>query len=246
MTTPHPRRAAEAAHDPHVLGQRRRRAGVRALWRRPRDPWRRASRSTAPTASARVMGSASSGAILLLVIGILMTAGEFRHGTATSTFLISPDRRRVIGAKLVAAALVGVVVALASVALTLAVALPWLAAEDVATSSYTSEAVAALLGSVGATVLGAVVGVGSAPSCPQPDRRDHDRPGLDAGRRGHPGRLRARGRQVAARRCRERAGRRGDAERRDAADVGGGGRAGRLRPGLRRGRRGDPGRRDIA
>ena len=109
---------------------------------------------------SRVMGSASSGAILLLVIGILMTAGEFRHGTATSTFLISPDRRRVIGAKLVAAALVGVVVALASVALTLVVALPWLAAEDVATSSYTSEAVAALLGSVGATVLGAVVGVG--------------------------------------------------------------------------------------
>ena len=109
---------------------------------------------------SQVMAAASSGALLLLVIGILMTAGEFRHGTATSTFLISPDRRRVIGAKLAAAALVGAVIALASVLLTLAVALPWLAAEDVAVSAYTSEVVAALLGSVAATVLGAVVGVG--------------------------------------------------------------------------------------
>ena len=57
------------------------------------------------------MSAASSGALLLLVIGILMTAGEFRHGTATATFLISPYRRRVIGAKLAAAALVEAAVA---------------------------------------------------------------------------------------------------------------------------------------
>lgn len=107
-----------------------------------------------------VMASASSGPLLLLVIGILMTAGEFRHGTATSTFLISPDRRRVIAAKLIVAALVGAGVALASVLLTLAIALPWLSAEDVAVSAYAPDAIAALLGSVAATVLGAVVGVG--------------------------------------------------------------------------------------
>lgn len=107
-----------------------------------------------------VMSAASSGALLLLVIGILMTAGEFRHGTATATFLISPDRRRVIGAKLAAAALVGAAVAVTSVLLTLAVALPWLSAEAIDISAYTSEAIAALLGSAGATVLGAVVGVG--------------------------------------------------------------------------------------
>ena len=158
---PDSRRAAEAAHDPHVLGQRRRRAGVRARWRR-RSRYRGGQE---PLDSAdgisRVMAAASSGALLLLVIGILMTAGEFRHGTATSTFLISPDRRRVIGAKLAAAALVGAVVAARCPSLlTLAVALPWLATEGVDASAYTSEAVAALLGSVGATVLGAVVGVG--------------------------------------------------------------------------------------
>ena len=41
-------------------------------------------------------------ALMLLLIGILLMAGEFRHNTATSTFLITPDRRRVVGAKLAA------------------------------------------------------------------------------------------------------------------------------------------------
>jgi ABC-2 type transport system permease protein len=107
-----------------------------------------------------VMAAASSGAVLLLVIGILMTAGEFRHGTATSTFLISPDRRRVIGAKLAAAAVVGAAIAVAAALLTLAIGLPWLSAKGVSASAYSSDLALALLGSFGATVLGAVVGVG--------------------------------------------------------------------------------------
>ncbi len=106
------------------------------------------------------MSAASSGAVLLLVIGILGMAGEFRHGTATATFLISPDRRRVVAAKLVAAALVGACVAVAAAALTLAIGLPWLSAEDVSPTAYTADIVAALLGSFAATVLAAVVGVG--------------------------------------------------------------------------------------
>ena len=47
-----------------------------------------------------VMAAASSGGFLMLIIGILMTAGEFRHNTITSTLLITPDRKRAIGAKL--------------------------------------------------------------------------------------------------------------------------------------------------
>jgi ABC-2 type transport system permease protein len=54
-----------------------------------------------------VMSAGSSGAIVVLVIGILIMAGEFRHSTVTSTFLVSPRRGRVVGAKIVASALVG-------------------------------------------------------------------------------------------------------------------------------------------
>src|ERR1017187_4362084 len=74
-----------------------------------------------------VMSAGSSGVLTVLVIGILIMAGEFRHGTVTSTFLVSPKRGKVVGAKIVAAGLVGTGIALASSALTLAVALPWLA-----------------------------------------------------------------------------------------------------------------------
>ena len=50
-----------------------------------------------------VMSAGSSGSLVILMLGVLIMAGEFRHNTATSTFLISPDRGQVVRAKLVAA-----------------------------------------------------------------------------------------------------------------------------------------------
>ena len=52
--------------------------------------------------TGHVMSAASFGGVIVLIIGILIMGGEFRHGTVTSTFLISPKRGRVVGAKLVA------------------------------------------------------------------------------------------------------------------------------------------------
>lgn len=107
-----------------------------------------------------VMSAASSGAVLVLVIGILVMAGEFRHDTATSTFLISPDRRRVVGAKLAAATLVGAGVGVAASLLTLAIALPWLGARHVEVNLASGDVGPVLLGAVAASALYAVVGVG--------------------------------------------------------------------------------------
>jgi ABC-type transport system involved in multi-copper enzyme maturation permease subunit len=107
-----------------------------------------------------VMSAAASGAQILLVIGILIMAGEFRHNTATSTFLISPDRKRVVGAKLAAASLVGVGVTVAASVLTLAIALPWLAANHVEVSLLSGDVAVPLLGALAATVLYPLVGVG--------------------------------------------------------------------------------------
>jgi ABC-2 type transport system permease protein len=112
------------------------------------------------TGVRNVIAAASSGAVMLLVIGILAIGGEFRHGTATTTFLISPDRRRVVWAKLAAVSLVGVAVATAASLLTLAVALPWLSAKGVAVSSHGRDIALGLLGALAATVLAALVGVG--------------------------------------------------------------------------------------
>ena len=89
-----------------------------------------------------------------------MMAGEFRHNTATSTFLITPDRRRVVGAKLAASGLVGFIVGLAASLVTLAIALPWLSAKDVDLTAYTGDIAVVLLGVLLATTLSPIVGVG--------------------------------------------------------------------------------------
>jgi ABC-2 type transport system permease protein len=76
-----------------------------------------------------VLGASSSGAVVALILGILAMSGEYRHQTVTQTFLVTPLRHRVVAAKFAAFALVGMALAVAATALTLAVALPWLAGE---------------------------------------------------------------------------------------------------------------------
>lgn len=113
-----------------------------------------------PEGVRNVLSAASSGTLIVLILGILMVAGEFRHNTATSTFLISPHRKKVIGAKLATAALVGTGLAVAASALTLVVALPWLAAKNVEISLLSSDVTKVLLGAMAATAIYALVGVG--------------------------------------------------------------------------------------
>lgn len=71
---------------------------------------------------------------LAAILAAAGTAGEFRHRTAATTFLATPRRARVITAKLLTYLLAGVGYALACVAVSLAVALPWLAARGIPVS----------------------------------------------------------------------------------------------------------------
>jgi ABC-2 type transport system permease protein len=70
--------------------------------------------------------------IFTLVLGVRAYTDEARHGSIVPTLLASPDRRRVIGAKLVVAGAAGAVLALASVAVALGISVAWLAADGVA------------------------------------------------------------------------------------------------------------------
>ena len=106
-----------------------------------------------------VMSSSASGGTSILIIGILIMAGEFRHNTATSTFLVSPNRGRVVAAKLAASALVGAGLALISSALTLAVAMPWLATKHVHVDIFSRNVGLVLLGAVAALAIYGAIGV---------------------------------------------------------------------------------------
>jgi hypothetical protein len=99
-----------------------------------------------------------------LLIGAVGFTNEFRHGTIGQTLLVTPRRERVLGVKLLTFGLVGLGLAVLGLAITVAVAVPWLDAKG-ADANLTGpefyESAFSLL--LGFTILGAFgAGVGGA------------------------------------------------------------------------------------
>jgi len=105
-----------------------------------------------------VFASATAATTAALLLGIIFMASEFRHGTATPTFLVTPRRGQVVGAKLLASAIVGLALGLVDAVFTALIAVPWLAAKDVSVPIGTVLPV--LGGAVLAAALMGAVGVG--------------------------------------------------------------------------------------
>jgi ABC-2 type transport system permease protein len=74
----------------------------------------------------------STGAVLVIVLGITISAGEYRTQTATETFLTTPRRSRVLAAKLAIGALLGLALGVLGAAVGLPVAYLWFEAEGAA------------------------------------------------------------------------------------------------------------------
>jgi ABC-2 type transport system permease protein len=99
---------------------------------------------------------AQQGYVFVMIVGIILTASEYRHRTVTWTFLVTPKRGKVITAKLITAAIIGLAVGLAAILLTAPVAAALLAANDYPV--WTSDIPLVLIGSVLSTVLWCVFG----------------------------------------------------------------------------------------
>ena len=75
-----------------------------------------------PDLLAHTMSSMGTVSVLVLVLGIMAVSQEFRFGTATPTFLVTPDRGVVIVAKILALTLTGLAIGVCASALGLPLA----------------------------------------------------------------------------------------------------------------------------
>ena len=85
-----------------------------------------------PDAARIMLCHAGMSSLLVLVLGIMAVAGEYRDGTITDTFLSTPRRSRVLAAKLVAYTGLGLVYGILSATTALIVAALWFASKGVA------------------------------------------------------------------------------------------------------------------
>ena len=100
-----------------------------------------------------------SGYIFAIILGIMLMAGEFRHGTAVATFLTAPKRGSVLTAKLGMAAIGGILLMWISTGLSLLAGVVVLSTvEDAASPSENLFLNTMLAATVGGAVLG-VIGV---------------------------------------------------------------------------------------
>jgi ABC-2 type transport system permease protein len=113
-----------------------------------------------PQGQRNLFADAGAAGVFALLLGVIAVTGEFRHQTATATFLATPSRGRVITAKLISYALVGIGLGVATVLLAIAVAVPWLGAINIELSLTSNGIPGTLAGVVGGAALFALLGVG--------------------------------------------------------------------------------------
>jgi len=102
---------------------------------------------------------ASNAVLLSTFVGLLLVTSEFRYGTIRPTLLFEPRRRVFLAAKLVAAALTGMLFAVVCVALSFGAGLAVLAARDVDVALTGTHVVVLVFGPVAASAGTAMLGV---------------------------------------------------------------------------------------
>jgi len=97
--------------------------------------------------------------VLFVALGAVGAAGEFRHGTAIPTFLATPRRPRLMGAKIAIYLALGLLAALAAGIVQLAIVLPWAAANGHALGPWDPAVLDPMLASAAAGAGYAALGV---------------------------------------------------------------------------------------
>jgi ABC-2 type transport system permease protein len=100
--------------------------------------------------------------LFAMVLGVIAASGEFRHSTATFTYLAGPRRSQVLAAKAAAAAVVGAAYGLTGAAVAIGVGLGAIAGEGdpirLSAATLARESLGATLGAALLAALGVAVG----------------------------------------------------------------------------------------
>jgi ABC-2 type transport system permease protein len=107
-----------------------------------------------------IVSIAAVSALISLIVGVVLSAGEFAHGTIGSTLLVAPVRERVTVAKLAAGALAGAALALVACVFAWVFAGLLLKAKPVPVHLGSGDTLRLALGTILAAAITGALGVG--------------------------------------------------------------------------------------
>jgi len=107
-----------------------------------------------------LLGNGTLAGVFAALAGIMLVTGEYRFGTIRPTLLFMPSRGRVIGAKLAAGALAGLVFGAVGEGLVFAIGLGILEGRGIPVSLAGREITLLLVGTLAGSALWGVLGVG--------------------------------------------------------------------------------------
>jgi ABC-2 type transport system permease protein len=108
---------------------------------------------------SRVITATRFGMLFATVLGITISSGEFRHGTATPTYLAAPQRARVMLAKIIAGTVAGAVFGAVAAGVGTGIGLAFVVGKGFAIPLATGTIVRYAMGSVLAAALFGAIGV---------------------------------------------------------------------------------------
>ena len=107
-----------------------------------------------------LLSAGTAGALFAALIGVMAITSEFRHGTIRPTFVVTPRRMRVFGAKVLASLLMGVVFGFVAIGLSFGIGYAILAGRGIAFALDAPDVLWLVFGTPAITAAWAALGVG--------------------------------------------------------------------------------------